>query len=66
MTAPQDGYYVGHREAREVARYVTAMTAQWEEMAAAAHLKILAHFLGMAKAEADRLVHHRFRAAWNY
>jgi hypothetical protein len=40
-------------EAFDVARYVTDMTAQLEAMAIAAHLDLLAYFLGMAKAEGD-------------
>lgn len=41
------------REALDVARYVTDMTAQLEAMAMAARLDLLAYFLGMAKAESE-------------
>jgi hypothetical protein len=41
------------REALDVARYVTDMTAQLEAMAVAARLDLLAYFLGMAKAESE-------------
>jgi hypothetical protein len=41
------------REALDVARYVTDMTAQLEAMAIAARLDLLAYFLGMAKAESE-------------
>jgi len=44
---------VAPREALEVARYVTHMTAQLEKMAVAAGLDLLAYFLGMVKAEGD-------------
>jgi hypothetical protein len=45
-----------HREALEVARYVTDMTAQLEAMAVAARLDLLAYFLNMVKAEGDMFV----------
>ena len=41
------------REALDVARYITDMTAQLEAMAIAARLDLLAYFLGMAKAESE-------------
>jgi len=41
------------REALDVARYITDMTAQLEAMAMAARLDLLAYFLGMAKAESE-------------
>jgi len=41
------------REALDVARYITDMTAQLEAMAVAARLDLLAYFLGMAKAESE-------------
>lgn len=41
------------REALDVARYITEMTAQLEAMAIAARLDLLAYFLGMAKAESE-------------
>ena len=41
------------REALDIARYVTDMTAQLEAMAIAARLDLLAYFLGMAKAESE-------------
>lgn len=37
----------------DVARYIADMTAQLEAMANAAHLDLLAYFLGMAKAESE-------------
>jgi hypothetical protein len=43
-------------DAVDVARYVTDMTSQLEAMASAAHLDLLAYFLGMAKAEAELFV----------
>jgi hypothetical protein len=47
---------IAPREALDVARYVTDMTAQLEAMAVAARLDLLAYFLGMAKAEGDLFV----------
>jgi hypothetical protein len=44
------------REALDVARYITDMTAQLEAMAIAGRLDLLAYFLGMAKAESEILV----------
>ena len=44
------------REALDVARYIADMTAQLEAMANAAHLDLLAYFLGMAKAESEMFV----------
>ena len=44
------------REALDVARYVTDMTAQLEAMAVAARLDLLAYFLGMARAESEIFV----------
>jgi hypothetical protein len=44
------------REVLDVARYITDVTAQLEALAIAAHLDLLAYFLGMAKAESDILV----------
>ena len=44
------------REALDVAHYITDMTAQLEAMAVAAHLNLLAYFLGMAKAESELFV----------
>jgi hypothetical protein len=44
---------VAPREAFDVARYVTDMSAQLEAMAISARLDLLAYFLGMAKAEGD-------------
>ena len=44
------------REALDVAHYITDMTAQLEAMAVAAHLDLLAYFLGMAKAESELFV----------
>jgi hypothetical protein len=44
------------RETLDVARYVSDMTSQLEAMAAAAHLDLLAYFLGMAKAEGEMFV----------
>jgi hypothetical protein len=44
------------REALDVARYITDMTAQLEAMAIAARLDLLAYFLGMAKAESELFV----------
>jgi hypothetical protein len=41
------------REALDVARYITDMTAQLEAMAIAGRLDLLAYFLGMAKAESE-------------
>ncbi|HZZ62347.1 MAG TPA: hypothetical protein VFE63_14440 [Roseiarcus sp.] len=41
------------REALDIARYVTDMTAQLEAMSAAVDLNLLAYFLRMAKAEAE-------------
>jgi len=47
---------IAPREALDVARYITDMTAQLEAMAVAARLDLLAYFLGMAKAEGDLFV----------
>jgi hypothetical protein len=47
------------REALDVARYITDMTAQLEAMAVAARLDLLAYFLGMAKAESELFVRTR-------
>ena len=44
------------REALDIARYITDMTAQLEAMAVAARLELLAYFLGMAKAESELFV----------
>ena len=44
------------REGLDVARYITEMTTQFEAMAIAAHLDLLAYFLGMAKAESELFV----------
>jgi hypothetical protein len=44
------------REALDVARYITDMTAQLEAMAIAARLDLLAYFLGMARAESELFV----------
>ena len=44
------------REALDVARYITDMTAQLEAMAIAARLDLLAYFLGMARAESEIFV----------
>jgi hypothetical protein len=44
------------REALDVAHYITDMTAQLEAMAVAAHLDLLAYFLGMAKAESELFI----------
>jgi hypothetical protein len=41
------------REALDVARYITDMTAQLEAMAIAGRLDLLAYFLGMARAESE-------------
>ncbi len=41
------------REALDIARYVSDMTAQLEAMSAAVDLDLLAYFLAMAKAEAE-------------
>jgi hypothetical protein len=41
------------REALDIARYITDMTAQLEAMAIAARLDLLAYFLGMARAESE-------------
>jgi hypothetical protein len=41
------------REALDVVRYITDMTAQLEAMAIAGRLDLLAYFLGMAKAESE-------------
>jgi hypothetical protein len=54
---------VAPREALDVARYVTDMTAQLEAMAVAARLDLLAYFLGMAKAEGDMFVRGNAQAA---
>jgi hypothetical protein len=48
--------HVARREALQVARYVTDMTAQLEAMAVAARLDLLAYFLSMAKVEGDLFV----------
>jgi hypothetical protein len=42
-------------EALEVARYVKDFTGQLEALAVSGRLELLAHFLSMAKAEADLL-----------
>jgi hypothetical protein len=44
------------REVLDVARYITDVTAQLEALAIAAHLDVLAYFLGMAKGESEILV----------
>jgi hypothetical protein len=44
------------REALDIARYITDMTAQLEAMAVAARLDLLAYFLGMARAESELFV----------
>ena len=44
-------HHVASREALQVARYVTDMTAQLEAMALVARLDLLAYFLSMVKAE---------------
>jgi hypothetical protein len=44
------------REALDVARYITGMTAELEAVAIAARLDRLAYFLGMAKAESEIFV----------
>jgi hypothetical protein len=49
-------HHVAPREALEVARYVTDMTAQLEAMAVAARLDLLAYFLSMVKAESDLFI----------
>src|SRR5258707_15288183 len=41
------------REALDVARYITDMTAQLEAMAIPGRLDLLAYFLGMARAESE-------------
>ncbi len=41
------------REALDVARYITDMTAQLEAMAIAGRLDLLAYFLGMAREESE-------------
>lgn len=53
---------VAPREALDVARYVTDMTAQLEAMAVAARLDLLAYFLGMAKAEGDLFLRSNVQA----
>ena len=44
------------REALDVARYITDITARLEAMAIAARLDPLVYFLGMAKAESEAFV----------
>jgi hypothetical protein len=44
------------RDVLDVARYITDVAAQLEALAIAAHLDLLAYFLGMAKAESEILV----------
>ena len=44
------------REALEVARYITGMTAKLEAVAIAARLDGLVYFLGIAKAESEAFV----------
>ena len=44
------------REGLDVARYITEMTTQFEAMAIAARLDLLAYFLGMARAESELYV----------
>ena len=44
------------REGLDVARYITEMTTQFEAMAMAARLDLLAYFLGMARAESELYV----------
>jgi hypothetical protein len=56
LQALDPGLRVAPREALDVARYVTDMTAQLEAMAIAAGLDVLAYFLGMAKSEGDLFV----------
>ena len=53
LRANDPSHGVVTREALDVARYITDMTAQLEAMAIAAHLDKVAYFLGMAKAESD-------------
>jgi hypothetical protein len=52
----EDVVFRASREALDVARYVSDMTAQLEAMANAARLELLAYFLGMAKAESEMFV----------
>ena len=44
------------QEGLDVAHYITDMTAQFEAMAIAARLDLLAYFLGMARAESELFV----------
>jgi hypothetical protein len=49
-------HHVAPRDALEVARYLTDMTAQLEAMAVAARLDLLGYFLSMAKAESGLFI----------
>jgi hypothetical protein len=51
--ADDSSHGVVTREGLDVARYITEMTAQFEAMAIAARLDLLAYFLGMARAESE-------------
>ena len=55
-------HHVAPKDAVEVARYVTDMTAQLEAMAVAARLDLLAYFLGMAKAEGNLFIRDNAQA----
>ena len=44
------------QEGLDVARYITEMTTQFEAMAIAARLDLLAYFLGMARAESELFI----------
>ena len=54
--ADDPSHWAVTREVLDVARYITDVTAQLEALAIAAHLDLLAYFLGMAKAEGEILV----------
>ncbi len=44
------------QEGLDVARYISEMTTQFEAMAIAARLDLLAYFLGMARAESELFI----------
>src|ERR1700722_13631095 len=54
--ADDPSHWAVTREVLDVARYITDVTAQLKALAIAAHLDLLAYFLGLAKAESETSV----------
>ena len=52
QSSPDEDHLLGPKE---VARYITDMTAQMETMAAAAKLDFLSYLLGMVRAESEAI-----------